>query len=130
MSPEIRNYKIEGVCCCLLIPSAPAAILPAVSHNKRISALCCCFRVLCVTNTSSANIHVKRENCPLTGRGGPLGYETSRVPQFTDLDDRLIDGGEVSSLTCRPPLNHRKISGTHFCQRSRPRAVLLPVVLG
>jgi hypothetical protein len=33
----------------------------------------------------------------VTGRGGPYGCETSRFPHF--LDDRLIDGGEVVSLT-------------------------------
>jgi hypothetical protein len=35
----------------------------------------------------------------LAGRGGPEGYETSRLPHF--LDNRLTDGGEVSSLTHR-----------------------------
>jgi hypothetical protein len=34
---------------------------------------------------------------PVTGRGGPQGCETSRLPHF--LDSRLIDGGEVVSLT-------------------------------
>jgi hypothetical protein len=34
---------------------------------------------------------------PVTGRGGPLGYETSRFPHF--LDNGPIDGGEVVSLT-------------------------------
>jgi hypothetical protein len=32
-----------------------------------------------------------------TGRGGPLGCETSRLPHF--LDNQLTDGGEVVSLT-------------------------------
>jgi hypothetical protein len=36
---------------------------------------------------------------PLTGREGPLGCETSRLPHF--LDNRLTDGGEVVSLTGR-----------------------------
>jgi hypothetical protein len=30
---------------------------------------------------------------PVTGRGGPQGYETSRLPHF--LDNRLADGGEL-----------------------------------
>jgi hypothetical protein len=34
---------------------------------------------------------------PITGRGGPQGCETSRLPHF--LDNRLRDGGEVVSLT-------------------------------
>jgi hypothetical protein len=34
---------------------------------------------------------------PVTGRGGPCGCETSRLPRF--LDNRLADGGEVVRLT-------------------------------
>jgi hypothetical protein len=38
------------------------------------------------------------------------------------LDNQLTDGGEIVSLTRRPPFNARKIPGTHFCQRlSRPQ---------
>jgi hypothetical protein len=37
---------------------------------------------------------------PVTGRGGPYGYETSRLPHF--LDNRLRDGGEVVSITRLP----------------------------
>jgi hypothetical protein len=33
----------------------------------------------------------------VTGRGGPLDCETSRLPHF--LDSRLTDGGEVVSVT-------------------------------
>jgi hypothetical protein len=33
------------------------------------------------------------EVIPVTGRGGSLGCETSRLPHF--LDNRLTDGGEV-----------------------------------
>jgi hypothetical protein len=32
----------------------------------------------------------------------PIGFETSRLPHF--LDNRLTDGGEFVSLTCRPLL--------------------------
>jgi hypothetical protein len=49
----------------------------------------------------------------LTGHGRPYGYETSRLPHF--LDNRPTDGGEVVSLTRRPPFTPRKIPGTHFC---------------
>jgi hypothetical protein len=41
---------------------------------------------------------------PVTGRGGPYGCKTSKLPHF--LHNRLIDGGEVASLTCRPPFTH------------------------
>jgi hypothetical protein len=37
---------------------------------------------------------------PITGRGGPQGCETSRLPHF--LDSRLTNGSEVVSLTSRP----------------------------
>jgi hypothetical protein len=50
---------------------------------------------------------------PVTSREGPLGCETSRHPHL--LNSRLIDGGEVMSLTLQPPLTPRKIPGTHFC---------------
>jgi hypothetical protein len=50
---------------------------------------------------------------PTTGRGGPYGCETSRLPHF--LGNRLIDDGGVVSLTRRPPFTPRKILGTHFC---------------
>jgi hypothetical protein len=40
----------------------------------------------------------------------------------TFLYNRLTDGGEVVSLTRRPPFTPRKIPGTGFCQRlSRPQ---------
>jgi hypothetical protein len=39
---------------------------------------------------------------PVTGRGGPYGSETSRLPHL--LDNRRTDGGEVVSLIRRPPL--------------------------
>jgi hypothetical protein len=37
---------------------------------------------------------------PVTGRGGPLDCETSRLPHF--IDSRLTDGGEFVSLRRRP----------------------------
>jgi hypothetical protein len=37
---------------------------------------------------------------PVTGRGGPYGCETSRLPHF--LNNRLTDGGEGVSLTRQP----------------------------
>jgi hypothetical protein len=57
--------------------------------------------------------YVKGKAIPVTGREGPEGCETSRLPHY--LDNRLTDGGEVVSLTRRPPFTPRKIPGTHFC---------------
>jgi hypothetical protein len=42
----------------------------------------------------------KGKAIPVTGRGGPYGCETSRLPHF--LDNRLSDGGDVVSFTRRP----------------------------
>jgi hypothetical protein len=47
-------------------------------------------------------IYEKGKAIPVTGRGGPYDCETSGLPHF--LDNRLTDGGEVVSLTRRPPL--------------------------
>jgi hypothetical protein len=55
----------------------------------------------------------KGKTIPVTGRGGPYGCETSRLPHF--LDSRLTDGVEVVSLTRRPPFTLMKIPGTNFC---------------
>jgi inner membrane protein involved in colicin E2 resistance len=61
--------------------------------------------------TFQGNILVKAN--PVTGRGGPEDFETSRLPHF--LDNRLTDGGKVVSLTLRHAgLYPRKISGSHF----------------
>jgi hypothetical protein len=46
------------------------------------------------------------------GHGGPYSCETSRLPHF--IDNWLTAGGEVVSLTRRPPFTHRKIPGAYF----------------
>jgi hypothetical protein len=43
----------------------------------------------------------KGKAIPVTGREGPWGSETSRLPHL--LDSRHTDGGKVVSLTHRPP---------------------------
>jgi hypothetical protein len=55
----------------------------------------------------------KRKNFHVLGRGGRYGCETSRLTHL--LDNWLRDGGEVVSLTRRPPFTPRKIPGTHLC---------------
>jgi hypothetical protein len=55
-----------------------------------------------------------------TGRGGPSGYEMSRLPYFV-IDNRLTEGGEVVSIMRWLIFTHRKIPSTHFCYKlSRP----------
>jgi hypothetical protein len=56
---------------------------------------------------------LKGRDIPITGRGSLYDCETSRLPSF--LDSRLKDGGEVVSLTHRPPFTPREIPGNHFC---------------
>jgi hypothetical protein len=56
---------------------------------------------------------VKGKAIPVSGREGPQGCETSRLPHF--LDNRLTNGSKVVSLTRRPSFTPMKISGTHFC---------------
>jgi hypothetical protein len=50
----------------------------------------------------------KGKAIPVTCREGPYGCETSRLPHF--LDNRPTDGGEVVSLTHRPPFTPQKNS--------------------
>jgi hypothetical protein len=44
----------------------------------------------------------------------PIGLWDVEAHTFA-LDNRLTIGGEVVSLTRRPPFTRRKIPGTHFC---------------
>jgi hypothetical protein len=60
----------------------------------------------------TCEIGKKDKAIPVTGRGGPYGCETSRLPHF--LDNRYKDGGEVVGLMRRPPFIPRKIRGTYF----------------
>jgi hypothetical protein len=52
--------------------------------------------------------NIKVKAIDVTGRGGPQGCETSKLPHL--LDNRLTDGGEVVSVTRLPPFTLRKIN--------------------
>jgi hypothetical protein len=56
--------------------------------------------------------YLKSKANPVRGSGDPQDCKTSRLPHF--LDNQLTDGGEVVSLTRRPPFTPRKIPNTHF----------------
>jgi hypothetical protein len=58
------------------------------------------------------DLYKKGKATPVTGREGTLGCETSRLPHF--LDNRLTDGGEVVSLTRRPPFTSQEDSWYSF----------------
>jgi hypothetical protein len=53
-------------------------------------------------------MYLKGKVTTATEREGPQGCETSRLPHF--LDNRLTDGSEVVSLTCRPPFTPQEDS--------------------
>ena len=62
---------------------------------------------------------IKGKAVPLKARRGP---EVSRKLRFPDFVTTAQNGGEVVSLTHRPPLPPGNAPGTHFCQRlSRPQ---------
>jgi hypothetical protein len=54
----------------------------------------------------------KDKAIPVTGREGPEGCETSRLPHF--LNSRLTDGGEVVSPTRQPPFTPQEDSWYSF----------------
>jgi hypothetical protein len=70
------------------------------------------FPVQIKTILKSSYISCKGKAIPVTGRGDPLVCETSRLLHF--LDNRLTDGGEVVSLTCRPPFTPQEDSWYSF----------------
>jgi hypothetical protein len=53
---------------------------------------------------------------PVTGREGPQGCETSRLPYF--LDNRLTDCGEVCQPYAPATIYHQEDS---WCSLSRPQ---------
>jgi hypothetical protein len=65
-----------------------------------------------VSRERARRLEKKGKYIPVTGRGGSQGREMSSISHFPD--NRLTDGGEVVSLTRRPPFTPSKIPGTHF----------------
>jgi hypothetical protein len=55
---------------------------------------------------------IKGKAIPVTGRGGPQDCETSWLLHF--LERLLTDGGEVVSLTRRPPFTPQEDSWYSF----------------
>jgi hypothetical protein len=58
----------------------------------------------------------KKQSYPCNRPWRPIGLWDVEAATFS-LDSRLTDGGEVVSLTRRPPLTLKKIPCTHFCSR-------------
>jgi hypothetical protein len=53
-------------------------------------------------------LSLKGKAIPVTGRRSPHSFETPMLPNF--LNNRLTDGSEVVSLTCRLPFTPKKDS--------------------
>jgi hypothetical protein len=84
-----------------------------VSHRNM--GLIQCLLLASYSPTARTEVRCKSKKCkaiPVTGCGGPYDCETSRLTHF--VDNRLTDGGEIVSLTRRPPFTPTKIPGTHF----------------
>jgi hypothetical protein len=66
----------------------------------------------------------KGKAIPVTGRGGPKGCETSRLPHF--LDGRLTDGSEIISLMRRPQALYPQEDSwyTFLLETVDPRAIV------
>jgi hypothetical protein len=68
-----------------------------------------------ILNVFLVKVKTAGKDIAVTGRGGPQGCETSRLPHF--LDNRLTDDTEVVSLTRRPHFTPRNTPRTHFRYR-------------
>jgi hypothetical protein len=75
-------------------------------HHLIVWATCAAHLILLVL------IKVKGKVIPVTDHGGPQGCEMLRVPHY--LDNRITDGGEVVSLTRRPPFTPQDDSWYSF----------------
>jgi hypothetical protein len=102
------------------LPSSGVVILTTIACGKRCyfqqKSIKCWYMLiassthchLCIKSVICNNCTVlifwagmhfikKGKVIPITGRGGPYGCETSRLPHF--LDNRLTDGGKFIGLT-------------------------------
>jgi hypothetical protein len=72
----------------------------------------------------SIKIYENGKAVPVTGRGGPLGCERSRLSHFPD--NPLTDGDEVTSLTRRSPFTPQEDSWYSVLleAESTPRAIV------
>jgi hypothetical protein len=98
-------HQLQLIYC---ISHVPAFELP--DNSKRSNGY-----VTCNLSISLCTRKVNKERCkaiPVTGRGGPQGCETLRLPHF--LGHRFIDGGKVVSLNRRPPFTPREDSWYSF----------------
>jgi hypothetical protein len=74
--------------------------MPSIQDRPRLNPFC--------PPLSKSTYHTYGKAIPVTGRGGSLGCETSRLPHFPD--NQLTDGGEVVSLTRWSPFTPQEVS--------------------
>jgi len=71
-----------------------------------------CFQSVSDLILTYIHTYIKGKAVPLQACSGPEGSRKLRFPDFTTMAQ---DGGEVVSLTHRPPLPPGNTPGTHFC---------------
>jgi hypothetical protein len=138
ISHDIIEIMLRTICLLLKLWNLPPLFSPDSWIKERVTKylLPVCFHIprnisvqefnidsdfVCewnIRNVSKKEINLppialSYKAIPVTGRGGPWGYETSRIPHF--LDSRHTYGGEVVSFTCWQPFTSRNIPSTHFC---------------
>jgi hypothetical protein len=84
-----KSLQVQVLVSWLLF-SVPVIVLESTSFFPALSLF-----------LSSYRGKKKGKAIAVTGRGGPLGCETSRLPHF--VDSLLTDGREIASLKRRPP---------------------------
>jgi hypothetical protein len=106
---KCTNVRKLTVCCSVLVV--------VVTVSSRPVGPSCWMHFQLRTLLTGTLMYLKPKGTAILSacHGGPQTCETSSLPRF--LKNRLTDGGEVISLTRRPPFSSRKIPGTHFCYR-------------
>jgi len=128
-------YRFGGV-LAVIQPAWALALFSQLSVSHAVSVRVCChvkaqimLRDVYLHSASrrcetarSCRKHTNGHKFPINsvkGKAVPLqawsGPEGSRNLWFPDFMTTAQDGGKVVSLTHRPPLLPRNITGTHFC---------------
>jgi hypothetical protein len=123
ISKRVSPEQLPGALPLLWIYETCRQVAGLSLQNHHKYRYCCfCIYVLYyvpnpyVTYILSSIVGVTvRNSCNRSWR--PMGLWDVKAPIFLHI--RLTDGGEVVSLTCRPPFNPRNYPGTHFCRRLR-----------
>jgi hypothetical protein len=105
---------------CVLLKRYRIVAVRVCRHEASLTAVLSGFWKLEAKQYGNMPNKQKGKAPPITGRGGPLGCEPSRLPHF--LDNRFTDGGKVASLTRLPPFTPQEDSWYLFLLD--PRAIV------